>query len=202
MMRYILAALVSGALAGFLINRAGVTVLNTLFSSYLFDLSLIALLFIMGVVFGADEDAVKRLRMTGIKILIYPASIALGSVLGGLLGGLLLKMNIYAAMGVCAGFGWYTLAGPLVGQLFGVEWGAVGFVVNFMRELITIVAAPAAARIDKYAPVAMGGATAMDTTMPVIIRYSGQEALITAFTSGFMLTLLAPFAITAIAALA
>ncbi|MBC7131317.1 LysO family transporter, partial [Candidatus Bathyarchaeota archaeon] len=41
-----------------------------------------------------------------------------------------------------------------------------------------------------------------DTTLPVIVRCCGQEALITAFASGFILTLAAPFAITAIAALA
>jgi uncharacterized membrane protein YbjE (DUF340 family) len=48
----------------------------------------------------------------------------------------------------------------------------------------------------------MGGATAMDTTLPVIVRYCGQDTLITAFSSGFTLTMIAPFAITTIAALA
>jgi uncharacterized membrane protein YbjE (DUF340 family) len=48
----------------------------------------------------------------------------------------------------------------------------------------------------------MGGATAMDTTLPIIVRYSGQETLITAFSSGLILTIAAPFTITAVATLA
>ncbi|MEM2947265.1 MAG: LysO family transporter, partial [Candidatus Bathyarchaeia archaeon] len=67
---------------------------------------------------------------------------------------------------------------------------------------VTIVTASLAAKLDRYAPIAMGGATAMDTTLPIIIRYCGQDTLITAFSSGFILTVAAPFTITAIATIA
>ncbi len=113
-----------------------------------------------------------------------------------------LRINVFASMGVCAGYGWYTLAGPLAGQLFGLEWGALVFTVNLLRELATIVGASLLAKLDKYAPIAMGGATAMDTTLPIIVRNCGQETLITAFTSDFILTVAAPFTITALAAIA
>jgi len=104
-------------------------------------------------------------------------------------------------MGVCAGYG-YTLAGPLVGQLFGLEWGALGFTVNLLRELVTIATASLFAKLDRYAPIAMGGATVMDTTLPIILHYCGQDTLITAFSSSFILTMAAPFTITIIAATA
>ncbi|MEM4521378.1 MAG: LysO family transporter, partial [Candidatus Bathyarchaeia archaeon] len=51
------------------------------------------------------------------------------------------------------------------------------------------------------APIAIGGATAMDTTLPIITRFCGQDSIIIALTSGFILTLIAPFTITAIAML-
>jgi uncharacterized membrane protein YbjE (DUF340 family) len=104
-------------------------------------------------------------------------------------------------MAVSAGFGWYTLAGPLAGQLFGVEFGALGFAANFFRELLTILAIPLLLKVNKYAPIASGGATAMDTTLPIIVRYCGSDSLIIAFLSGFILSLIAPFTITAVAAL-
>ena len=69
-------------------------------------------------------------------------------------------------------------------------------------ELITLATAWLAVKLDKYAPIAMGGATSMDMTLPIIVRYSGQETLITTFSSGFILTIAAPFTITAVAALA
>ena len=93
------------------------------------------------------------------------------------------------------------VAGPLVGQLFGAEFGALGFTVNFLRELLTITTISLTVRINRYVPIAFGGATTMDTTLPVIVRYCGSEALITAFSSGFALSLAAPFTITAIATL-
>jgi uncharacterized membrane protein YbjE (DUF340 family) len=104
-------------------------------------------------------------------------------------------------MALCGGYGWYTLAGPLMVQLYGAEWGALGFSVNFLRELLTIVTVSLAVKVDKYAPVAFGGATAMDTTLPVIVRYCGDDMLITAFSSGFILSAVAPISIVALASL-
>jgi uncharacterized membrane protein YbjE (DUF340 family) len=141
------------------------------------------------------------MRRIGLRILVVPLAIGLGSVLGGLVGGLILGINAVGTMAVSAGFGWYTLAGPLVGQLLGAEWGALGFVVNFLRELLTITTVSMTSKAGKYVPVAFGGATTMDTTLPVIVRYSGTEALITAFSSGFALSIMAPFAIMALASL-
>ncbi|MBS7660118.1 MAG: lysine exporter LysO family protein [Candidatus Bathyarchaeia archaeon] len=201
MMKYIIAVLILGAIAGYLNGISGNPIIKVVFSEILFDFSLIFLIFVMGVIIGVDREIVGKLRKTGIKILAFPAAIVAGSIFGGFLGGILLGINIYAAMGVCAGVGWYTLTGPLASQLFGVKWGAIGFTVNFLREILTIISAPITTKIDKYAPIAIGGATAMDTTLPIITRFCGQDSIIIALTSGFILTLIAPFTITAIAML-
>ncbi|MEM2412767.1 MAG: lysine exporter LysO family protein [Candidatus Bathyarchaeia archaeon] len=202
MIKYVLPALVIGVLAGYINNQFGVSLLNIVFSEYIFTFSLFLLLFLMGLQFAADRQATAKMRMAGLKMLVFPFAVALGSILGGFVGGLILGIDVFASMGVCAGFGWYTLAGPLAGQLFGLKWGALGLAVNLLRELVTIATAWLAAKLDRYAPIAMGGATAMDTTLPIIVQYSGQDTLITAFSSGFILTAAAPFTITAIAALA
>ncbi|MEM3565674.1 MAG: lysine exporter LysO family protein [Candidatus Bathyarchaeia archaeon] len=202
MIKYVLPVLAIGILVGYLNNTFGFSKLNTFFSEYTFNLSLIALLFLMGMLFAMDEKAVAKMRQAKFKILIFPLVVALGSIMGGLVGGIILRINIFASMGVCAGYGWYTLAGPLAGQLFGLEWGALGFTVNLLRELVTIASASLVVKLDRYAPIAMGGATSMDTTLPIIVRYCGQDTLITAFSSGFILTMAAPFTITAIAAVA
>lgn len=83
----------------------------------------------------------------------------------------------------------------------GTEFGALGIAVNFLRELLAIATIALTAKAGKYVTAAFGGATTMDTTLPVIVRYCGSEALIVAFSSGFVLSLAAPFAITAIASL-
>ena len=106
----------------------------------LFNGSLMLLLFVMGFVFGVDTKAVTKLKRVGWRVLVFPFSIAAGSIFGGFVSGILLGLNIVGSMAVAAGFGWYTLAGPLIRQTFGTEWGALGFTVNFLRELLTIVA--------------------------------------------------------------
>jgi uncharacterized membrane protein YbjE (DUF340 family) len=201
MIKYIIITLAFGIAAGYLNNNFGLPSANGFVSDYLFNFSLIFLLFVMGFSFGFDKEATLKLKKAGLKILVVPFAVASGSVLGGLVGGLILGINVFGSMAVTAGFGWYTLAGPLVGQLFGAKFGALGFTVNFLRELLTITTISLAVKIDRYAPVAFGGATSMDTTLPVIVRYCGSETLITAFSSGFTLSLIAPFTITAIATL-
>jgi uncharacterized membrane protein YbjE (DUF340 family) len=89
----------------------------------------------------------------------------------------------------------------LLTQILGTQWGALGFAANFLRELLTIVTVSLLVRVDKYAPVAAGGATTMDTTLPVIVRYCGSDVLITAFSSGFALSMAAPFTVLVIASL-
>ncbi|MEM3457931.1 MAG: lysine exporter LysO family protein [Candidatus Bathyarchaeia archaeon] len=200
MMKYIVAALFFGGIVGYVNNNWGNIAAGNFVSDYLFNAFLLLLLFVMGISFGMDKESIVKIKKSGFKILAFPSAVALGSVLGGFVGGLIFG-NVVASMAVSAGYGWYTLAGPLTNQLFGVEWGALGFTVNFLRELLTITTISLTVKVDKYAPIAFGGATSMDTTLPIIMRYCGADTLITAFSSGFILSVLAPFTITAIAAL-
>jgi uncharacterized membrane protein YbjE (DUF340 family) len=48
----------------------------------------------------------------------------------------------------------------------------------------------------KLAGISSGGATSMDTTLPVITRFSGKEWSIISVFSGIVLTLLVPFLVT------
>jgi uncharacterized membrane protein YbjE (DUF340 family) len=201
MIKYVITALALGAAAGYVNNNFLNVIPNALVSDQLFSLSLIALLFVFGFSFGMDKDAMDKMKKTGPKILAFPLFVALGSLLGGLIGGLILHIEAAGAVAISAGYGWYTLAAPLIGQLFGAELGTLAFAANFLRELLTITTIPLMVKFDRYAPVASGGATTMDTTLPVIMHYCGGDMLITAFSNGLALTLTAPFTIMAIASL-
>jgi uncharacterized membrane protein YbjE (DUF340 family) len=201
MIKYILSALFVGIAVGYVNNNYGNVFANVWISDYAFTASLILLLFVMGLAFGIDKESITKLRQTGPRILIIPFSTALGSICAGAISGLILGISPVASATVSAGYGWYTLAGPMVWQIFGAELGALGFAANFLREILTIIATPVMRKADKYAPIASGGATAMDTTLPVIVRYCGSDLLIASFASGFVLTIVAPFTIIAIASL-
>jgi uncharacterized membrane protein YbjE (DUF340 family) len=202
LIKYIIAALLLGGAAGYLNANRASFVSSVWVSDYLLTASLMLLLFVMGVAFAMDKDSFSKIRRIGPRILIVPLAIAFGTILSAVVSALILGINVVATAAVTAGYGWYTLTGPLVGQIFGAKWAALGFAANFLRELLTILTASLMVRVDKYAPTASGGATAMDTTLPIIVRYCGSDTLITAFSSGFVLSLIAPFMIVAIASLA
>ena len=202
MIKYILLVLIVGVVLGYVNNSVVVGVVPAGWVNvYLFNVALLVLLFVMGLAFGIDKEAVGKLKASGLRILIIPVVVALGSVLGGLVGGLIFGLNVFGSMAVTSGFGWYTVTGPLLTQVLGSQWGALGFTANFLRELLTIVLVSVWVRVDKFAAVASGGATTMDTTLPVIVRYCGSDVLVAAFSSGFVLSMLAPFMVLAFASL-
>jgi uncharacterized membrane protein YbjE (DUF340 family) len=199
LIKYILLMLIVGVVLGYVNNSVVSVVPVGWVSVYLFNVTLLLLLFVMGLAFGIDEEAVGKLKARGLRILIIPIVVVFGSVLGGLVGGLIFGLNVFGSMAVASGFGWYTLTGPLLTQALGSQWGALGFTANFLRELLTIVLVSVWVRVDKFAAVASGGATTMDTTLPVIVRYYGSDVLVAAFSSGFVLSMLAPFMVLAFA---
>ena len=201
MIKYIITALLLGGSAGYLNNNFFNVVPNGLISDQLFASTLVVMLFIFGFSFGLDKDSLQKMKKTGAKILVFPILVALGSLVGGLVAGLILSLNVSGTMAVSSGIGWYTLSGPLIGSLLGVQWGTIGFTANFFRELITIITIPLMVKLDKYAPIASGGGTTMDTTLPLMIRYCGKDTLVTAFSNGLVLSLMAPFIIVSIASL-
>ena len=201
MIKWILSALILGCLAGYINNNVVNAVPSVLISDQLFTAALIALLFVFGFSFALDKVAVEKMRKTGIRILAFPLLVALGSLVGGLVAALILQLNLAGTMAVSSGYGWYTLSGPMMGQLMGTEWGTLGFTTNFLRELITITTIPLMVKLDRFAPVASGGGTTMDTTLGVIMRYCGKDTLILAFSNGLVLSIIAPFAMVALASL-
>ncbi len=202
MIKWILVALILGCVAGYLNNNLFTVVPNDAISNTLFTVTLIALLFVFGFSFAADKATVQKMRQTGWKIAVFPLFVAVGSLVGGLVAGFVLQINLAGAMAVSSGYGWYTLSGPMMGQLMGAKWGTLGFAANFLRELITIIAVPLMVKLDRLAPVASGGGTTMDTTLGVIVKYAGKDTLMIAFANGLILSIIAPFATVALSSLA
>lgn len=147
----------------------------------------------IGAEIGHNRQAWTALWRLGPRIFLIPAGIAIGSITGAALTGTLLGLPANESMAVGAGFGWYSLSGVLLAQIYNASTGALAFLSNVFRELIAVVLMPLLAR--RLAPavaLAPGGATTMDTTLPIIARCMGSEAALIAFASGATLTALVP----------
>ncbi|WP_297471020.1 lysine exporter LysO family protein [Thermococcus sp.] len=157
-----------------------------------YEVMLYVLIFLIGMDLGLSFRK-EELMKVGRKALLLPFLTLIGSILGGLIASLLLGIEPKWGLAIGAGCGWYSLTGPLIAQ-YSPLYGAVGFLGNLMREILTILIYPIATkRIDPKKAVAMGGATTMDTTLPIITKFGGREVALVAFVHGFVLTALVPF---------
>ena len=158
------------------------------------DMVLIALLFTISLSIGRDPHINDIKKITGIKVLLAPISVIMGSYIGVILvGNMIPHISFFDSLAIASGFGYYSLSSVIIADVKGEALGILALVSNLMREMITILSAPLIAKFfNKLAPIAAGGATSMDTTLPVIIRYSGKEFTLIAIINGLVLTLLVP----------
>jgi uncharacterized membrane protein YbjE (DUF340 family) len=162
--------------------------------------SLYGLLVLVGLGIGCDTAALQAIFRLRAKTLLVPAGIALGSLAGsGLISLPLGGIEFREAISVGAGFGYYSLSSVLTSQLQGEQLGAISLLANMLREVLTLVLAPQlAAWFGDLAPIASGGATSMDTTLPVISRTTSKHYAMIAVISGIVLSLLVPILVPAI----
>ncbi len=155
--------------------------------------ALAVLVFGVGIDVGRNRGVWQRIQSMGLTILMVPLLVALGSVAGAVLAGHFLGMPFNEAGAVGAGFGWYSLSGIILAQIYNVETGALAFLANVIREVLALITIPLLARyVGRLSAIAPGGATTMDTTLPLIVRFAGPEVAIIAFFSGVILTLAVP----------
>ncbi|MGE4520242.1 MAG: lysine exporter LysO family protein [Desulfobacteraceae bacterium] len=168
--------------------------LENSFSTY----ALYLLLFFVGITMGSDKKTWFFFFSKSFKLLLIPFSIIIGSLGGTALISFALKgISLKEALAVGAGFGYYSLSSIIIAELHSEALGMTALLSNISREIITLLLTPFFVRFfGPLSSVASGGATAMDTTLPVIAKFSGKEIAAAAVFSGFILTLITPFAVT------
>lgn len=147
----------------------------------------------IGISLGSQIEVLSRLRLLGWRIILVPALVAAGSIGGAALAGIFLGMPLREASAIGAGFGWYSLSGVLLAKIHSVETGALAFLTNVTREVLSFILIPLlAARFGNLAAVAPGGATTMDTTLPLISRVTDTDTTIIALVNGTILSAMVP----------
>ncbi|MFB6317998.1 lysine exporter LysO family protein [Saccharicrinis sp. FJH54] len=162
------------------------------------EYALYALLLFVGIGIGSDKESLMALkRMRGWLILIPVVSV-IGSLLFALLAlPFFSDLNLREVLAVSAGMGYYSLSSILISKLHGETLGTIALVANLIREIFTLLITPFMIKYTgKLTPIAAGGATSMDTTLPVVIRFSGKEYVMISIYSGVVITFLVPVLVT------
>ncbi|MCL6520862.1 MAG: lysine exporter LysO family protein [Firmicutes bacterium] len=189
MSRRLLLATAAGILLGFLGRGRPVAGLASAAESW----ALAALLFSAGVVMGADLERVLLLLRRGWRLLLTPLAGAAGSLLGGLVAAAAGGLEPVQGLAVAGAFGWYSLDAVVLARTAGAQLALLGFLGNLVRELTALAAAAwLVRRLGRAAAVAAAGATAMDTSLGVLVRAGGAEAGVEGFLSGLVLSALVP----------
>lgn len=160
--------------------------------------ALCALMGSVGISIGNDPQTLKNFRSLNPRLVLLPVATILGTLSAAALVSLLLPhRNAPECMAVGAGFGYYSLSSIFITEYKGAELGTVALLSNIMRELITLLCAPLLVRwFGNLAPISAGGATTMDTTLPIITQYSGQQFVVVSIFHGFITDFSVPFLVT------
>lgn len=111
---------------------------------------------------------------------------------GGLIAALILDIPLFKGLAMASGFGWYSLSGILMGDAYGPVYGGASFMIELLRELVSLVIIPMLIRTKPCCAIGYAGATAMDFTLPIIQTTGGVRCVPVAIVSGFILSLLVP----------
>lgn len=157
--------------------------------------ALCALMFCVGVSIGNDPKTLKSFRSLNPRLVFLPVMTIVGTLAGCAVASLFLAhRSATDCMAVGAGFGYYSLSSIFITEAKGPELGTIALLSNIMREITALLCAPLLVRyFGKLAPISVGGATTMDTTLPIITRCSGQEFVIISIFHGFVVDFSVPF---------
>ena len=152
---------------------------------------LFVLLFFIGIQLRNSGLTLRQILLNKHGMIIALMIIAT-SMIGGAIAAMILDIDLYRGLAMASGFGWYSLAGILMGDAFGPVYGGASFMIELLRELVALVLIPLAIRTKPCTAIGYAGATAMDFTLPVIQTTGGVRCVPIAIVSGFILSLLVP----------
>ncbi|MBR4087838.1 MAG: lysine exporter LysO family protein [Bacteroidales bacterium] len=177
------------------------------FSMYVLYLLMIQ----VGISIGSDKRLKEILAGIRPKLLLLPLGTIVGTLLFVSAVSLALKgIGRADCMAVGAGFGYYSLSSvlitqikePSIGVVAAAQMGTIALMANIMREVMTLLFAPVICRVfGRLAPISAGGATSMDSTLPVIVSACGKEMAFISIFHGVLVDFSVPFLVSFFASL-
>lgn len=197
----VVACFVAGCILGMLFLQEGMEEVSLFTRCLLF-----LLMFLVGVSVGSDPQLRAILRSIRPSLLCVPLATIVGTLSFSALAALFLsKWTLFECLAVGSGFAYYSLSSILITELKSVtlgmqdamELGAIALMTNIMREMMALLGAPLFVKyFGPLAPICAGGATTMDTSLPIITRYSGKELVFVAIFHGVIVDFTVPLFVT------
>lgn len=161
------------------------------------DVSFVALcglLLFVGLGIGLNPEMKKEVCSLSPRMALLPVVTIIGSWFGALLIWTVLHRTLSDCMAINSGFAYYSLSSIFITEYRGAELGTIALLANIIREMLTLLGAPLMARwFGPLAPISAGGATTMDTTLPILSQTVGQRYIALSIYHGFVVDFTVPF---------
>lgn len=136
------------------------------------------------------------------KILLVPLACIIGSILGAIAVSFALSdMHLKDLIMLSQGYGFYSMTGIVVTELKDAHLGSIALINDLFREIFSILFMYLIGWRYPRSAISAAGATAMDVTLPMVKQACGNDFIPHAMVSGFVLSVLAPIAVSVLAAL-
>ena len=160
--------------------------------------ALCGLMFCVGISVGNDPQTLQNFRKLNPRLIFLPVMTILGTLAGSAVVSLILSQrSVTDCLAIGSGFGYYSLSSIFITEYRGAEMGTIALLANISREILTLLSAPLLVRwFGNLAPISAGGATTMDTTLPIITQTAGQQFVVISIFHGFVVDFSVPFLVT------
>ena len=159
--------------------------------------ALCALLFFVGMGIGQNPDMKREVRSLNPRLALLPFVTILGSWMGAVVAWLFLHRGLTDCLAADSGFAYYSLSSIFITEYRGAELGTIALLANIIREMLTLLGAPLMTRLfGPLAPISAGGATTIDTTLPILSQTVGERYVPLIIYHGFVVDFSVPFLVT------
>ena len=168
--------------------------------------ALCGLLLCVGMSIGLNPDMKSDFKRLNPRLALLPIATILGSWVGAMVafvimlggdGGIIQPRGLTDCLAIDSGFAYYSLSSIFITEYRGAELGTIALLTNIIREMITLLMTPLMAKwFGPLAPISSGGATTMDTTLPIITQTIGQRYVALSIFHGFVTDFSVPFLVT------
>ncbi len=149
----------------------------------------------IGILLGLDiKQLIAPLQQYGYSILFIPIASIIGTLLFAAGTAFILPLSLKECVAIGAGQGYYSLSAVMLNELAGNNIGTMALMSNLARELSALIIIPLMGR-QPFAAIATGGATTIDTTLPIITASAGNSYATISIFHGAICTFSVPLVI-------
>lgn len=180
----VVAFFILGALLGYLLLNYA-TLPAPLANGSVTQWVLYLLMIQVGASIGSDKNLKEILKTIRPKMLLIPLGTIVGTLIFTAIAALFIsRWGFFESMAIGSGFAYYSLSSILITQLtepsvgiqMATQLGTVALIANILREIYGLLGAPLFYKyFGIFAPICVGGATTMDTTLPIITSVCGKN---------------------------